>query len=1709
MDPLYFEALSQLETAGGRKTIKGPKGEDSNNLYNIKDLSGKGFRALDKAEGSNDAYRVYASREDATSDLVGLLSRKYPKALEATDRKDFAQALKDGGYATDPQYVEKFTSVYDSLASHGGVPSSSQPAAPAPAARSLDALYAAAQGPRPPKQFAMTHTAAAMEKLGRIEPIVVSRDSEDKWYTRASDQQRAAVDATDEANGQSLVDIARSQFMDTFGGTIAQRMSRPEYKPDGFVPTEQDLVGFDVEEQDTLRHSTSHAEFERVKFEIQDHKDRLAEAGKSGAGWAVLGGLIAGLPEGYASGALTSFAFAKTAFGSIKLASQARKGAAFASSLAENVGANVAMTAGQDYLSPHIGLQDYVMAGLGGSLSMALHAPRIIGASRSVETKLLHDILDAELQSKTRDVELARKTLGEDADPQAVARKANEFQSERVKAEVETHRAALGDDRKLLSNDTVDELVGDAKEPTGETKTIPSRMEIGKQYGATLKTGDAITFERVATQGPDDVVAGPGWVYNADEVNQAIIARDSSGKEIGRVDFIPGARALQSHVDPAWRRRGIGTGLYDAAEAHGADLSVPPSGTVSADAMALRAFRKQRGATPELGAQDRALNIAAEARLAGKQGFDDAARVKWDEPGYLDVRARMAKEDSRWRDGIRRITGGLDYERVSELPAGVHVSESAAAHPELARHIGVLRELAAKYLSPESRLYIHDATDNLTAHGEVVSIGNVHMIGLNGAHAANGIDLMHTAMHEMGHAIFHEKAQHIPADLMAKIREDYGQFFEKLMKGDVKGALHQRVGLSSPDVMGLIEPGSSPKVTPYLASFDEYLAEQYTKHLAKLSLDGDTRLSSALRTRLVNAIRTIYEFFHDIGEALRGKGFVRADKGAHEFFSKVLDGTLAQAKKADEFLAPDLKLPEFGSAHTPITARTDADIQATHGLDTLATDTPSQRARVKALTELYRKAEAYPMPDPVRMSKLLQAKPLQAVAPTALKLLQSDNPVARMVASELLESGSGAAGRRTTAAIAKWVNERAYMGNSLNDFQRHYVTWRNANGGGMREDFFGGEKWAEFNRRVAVEMENRKNGRVADTPQAIHDAADVLEAAYDRMRVAQIGAKTPGWAALPESSIGYMPHRMAAGKVRALSPEQGRILHGVLAEQFQALEGFDAKFSHGLASKYMDIMRKRATAGYSGVMNVQSNEAADIVQEAAAAMGMTRDEAQALAKRVLKAAPAHTRSRLQLDLTRSYTADGKSFQLLDLFETDQVTLLRSQVGRVSGETALIRHGIPGSTGLKVLRDALAFGQHGEKADNATLEAFDQVAAEFLGTPFGTQNGKWMDRALQFNSLASLGGMGFNQLAETLNGATTLGARHALAAVGSFGRLRGEILALSRGERVHNPIIGSLETYGAEFGTDHYKMVFPFDMPERATEMYGVETLSAADRLLRSGVHLQGKLSLWRAITATQERGMAEQIVHKALRYIRDGQNDVHLADMGIDAELSQKLRASLGSAAQFDARGRLTQFDITKIEDQVAADAFVQAVHRGTRQIIQGTFIGETGKWAHSGFLKLLMQFKTFSLVAIDKQWNRQVGNVGTAKAMGMLLGTMSFAAPIYMVRVGLASIGRPDRDEYLRKALHPYEIARQTLNYVALSGLAGDLLDATTALAGYQPSGGRSGANKSFVGNVVAPSVGKVDDIWGALQNTKDGTDVARLRVSSRSRACRGCTPR
>lgn len=62
-------------------------------------------------------FRVYSSYLEALSDYVSLLTRnpRYAAVTSASTAEQGAQALQNAGYATDPQYARKLTSMIQQL----------------------------------------------------------------------------------------------------------------------------------------------------------------------------------------------------------------------------------------------------------------------------------------------------------------------------------------------------------------------------------------------------------------------------------------------------------------------------------------------------------------------------------------------------------------------------------------------------------------------------------------------------------------------------------------------------------------------------------------------------------------------------------------------------------------------------------------------------------------------------------------------------------------------------------------------------------------------------------------------------------------------------------------------------------------------------------------------------------------------------------------------------------------------------------------------------------------------------------------------------------------------------------------------------------------------------------------------------------------------------------------------------------------------------------------------------------------------------------------------------------------------------------------------------------------------------------------------------------------------------------------------------------
>jgi flagellar protein FlgJ len=123
VDPSLVVAHAALETGWGQSMPLGADGRPSFNLFGIKADARWGgaateSRTLEFMNGGMHSlpasFRAYASPEHSINDYADFLKSnpRYASALNTgDDAAAFARGLQRGGYATDPDYVSKFTAV--------------------------------------------------------------------------------------------------------------------------------------------------------------------------------------------------------------------------------------------------------------------------------------------------------------------------------------------------------------------------------------------------------------------------------------------------------------------------------------------------------------------------------------------------------------------------------------------------------------------------------------------------------------------------------------------------------------------------------------------------------------------------------------------------------------------------------------------------------------------------------------------------------------------------------------------------------------------------------------------------------------------------------------------------------------------------------------------------------------------------------------------------------------------------------------------------------------------------------------------------------------------------------------------------------------------------------------------------------------------------------------------------------------------------------------------------------------------------------------------------------------------------------------------------------------------------------------------------------------------------------------------------------------
>lgn len=926
------------------------------------------------------------------------------------------------------------------------------------------------------------------------------------------------------------------------------------------------------------------------------------------------------------------------------------------------------------------------------------------------------------------------------------------------------------------------------------------------------------------------------------------------------------------------------------------------------------------------------------------------------------------------------------------------------------------------------------------------------------------------------------------------------------------------------------DPQKIREAAAYWASFDEITAQQFAKHVRRRYARGWYEgkkpkaflVSKALATWVHKTVGKFWDVVSrtlkedtDIAEIAKAMDTVFMEMaGIYRKGGVTGEGALAGLKSVIDTTEPEYAAnmathlansnpqapkpkdpkvdPETGEPVEQYKSSYKVSPQGqAYGLGNVNNTNPNETAGLVMMDRWVQRAaeEAPPPVQASRTSKVIGSKALkesfvgnQFLSASQIGL-RSKNPVVRLVTHLLAESPSNLVEQRIndSGAIIRAREERRIIGDSLRQVRQAKKQWYKEQGLGQWRALFDTDLTDQWNKtlRYWLHEATKENAVPEGAPPSVQRAIKEMAEFHERANKVEQKFGVVGTRAedLP-NPMGYMQRILDPTKIASLSVEQkGKVIAAIKA-QLRDNAGFSGEVADKVAKRYLD----RAERARGGVftpqeMALDSPDALRTLQDILRNEGYKEDEITAMTGPLLKGKDKHFHRKLQLDENLDL---GDGITLGDLMWDDHESLLRDRARSTAGWAALAAHGIHGYEGMLAIRAAAAKGSGPIAATKQELDALEQILSEVSSVPMeGMYYSGVLDGAVAATSTLRLGGMGWTQIPEILNVANQIGALNATKSLADIPKLVKELKeAVKTGKTPDNPFLRDMERHiGHTFGTDGYFLASPWDTNGRNRDIRGSEETSKFIRGINAVGYVQGVLSGFRVINASQQRLSAQVTVEQALnRILNMDAPDTWLKDIGIDGELFATLKTELPNVADIE-NGKVVFFHARKLPPQVL-DQLSTTVYRSVNQMIQGTFAGERGKYIHDSFWRAATQFRGYPLTSLEKQIARQVGNHGYGRVALMIAANMAMALPIVVLRTYVSSIGRHNQEEFLEKNLKMSELVQKTANYIPLAGMAGDIVDILQDLSGNNVHGTK------FVGDRFLPAAGVLNDAYGATQN-------------------------
>ena len=709
------------------------------------------------------------------------------------------------------------------------------------------------------------------------------------------------------------------------------------------------------------------------------------------------------------------------------------------------------------------------------------------------------------------------------------------------------------------------------------------------------------------------------------------------------------------------------------------------------------------------------------------------------------------------------------------------------------------------------------------------------------------------------------------------------------------------------------------------------------------------------------------------------------------------------------------------------------------------------------------------------------------------KLVRTRVPLATYIATHVLELPAGTGGtvdrKQTAAILARMFEEehttvlnKAWL--TMMDAEAAHQKMNWISRGILRTTGANSHKATQdVARKVMLEMNSRQQGIVSDNADHILAFADALETFNKSLYDLQLKNNLDGITGNNQMN-NYMKQSWNDGKIMELynDPNFGRDnLIDLLSESmFARSKGtLDRAATRDYAEAVIDLkigaMGRRQVDDASLRTNNMNTTMARLDEILAR---MNKNGKYESMERVLKytetndiGGASYVQKRIiNLDYNTKVNIGGKDTSIMELLDNDVIGVANRYAKEAAGRSALAS-ATNGRLNSEHAVNELIEAVGAQAADMGTYvntKDLRNVFRQIMGLPYDGQLPMDVRKIRDAVALAGMNGLGESQLAElglaVNRGSSGMYALNQVAskAVGKIKQWRH--LELTEKQMNDIQFLDDLQEFSKLYDDMHImarnNVHFDTRAPEEATNLLSKMVDKGTGGKFRPTLqYLQTRYTGYGAIRTMEEQLAMAGLMQDALKSITTGKSFTTAArfkDIGLDIKLLKK-KLDDGTIL-LDEKGKIKTLNVHKWS-QLDQESLGVALRRHAGQQVQMGFAGEMSPLMTNPMVAMLMQFKSYPMLAAEKQMGRNAMFADKEAAMGITLNAASSgAARIIRYHSLAAALPSDKREAYLERRME-LDFNHDTAAYMGIVGMmvnnadmANDLIFGNRSIASQIP---------------------------------------------------------